>query len=364
MSAPESDSATSNGASEALPWLAPLLRHALQTQRAHAVLLQGPGNVGQLDLAVALARAWLCESDAMPLPDRPCGHCASCRLMAARAHPDLLVVLPQALREPLGWRLGKEDFDSDGEGKASKKKPSKEIRIEEIRAVIAFASITSARGRGKVIVIHPAERMNGIAANGLLKTLEEPAGAARFLLCTSTADTLLPTIRSRCQSFALPLPPNDVAAAWLARAGVAEPELLLAGSGGQPQEALALHGLGLGSSRWRELPPQVAAGNASALQGLPLPLVVDVLQKLAHDAAAVCCGALPRYFPADAVRKPAELARLLHWIAELRRVASHAEHPWSLDLSVESLVAQGAQALQTPRSDGRGGAPASLHSPS
>ena len=354
--------APAGGEAETLPWLAPLLRQALQTQRAHAVLLQGPGNVGQFDLALALAQAWLCEDDATPLPARPCGHCPSCRLVAAHAHADLLVVLPQALREPLGWRLGKDDFDSDGEAKAGKKKPSKEIRIEEIRATLGFASTTSARGRGKVVIIHPAERMNGIAANGLLKTLEEPAGVVRFLLCTRAADALLPTIRSRCQNFALPLPATAIAAAWLGRAGVAEPELLLAASGGQPQEALALHGLGLGSGRWRELPRRVAAGDASALHGLPLPLVVDVLQKLAHDAAAVCCAAPPRYFPAAALGQPAALTGLLRWMRELRRVASHAEHPWSLDLSVESLVAQGAEALQTPRSASGGAPAASLHS--
>ena len=88
------------------------------------------------------------------------------------------------------------------QARGGKKKPSKEIRVEAIRAAIAFATTTSARGRGKVVVVHPAERMNAVAANAFLKTLEEPAGDARFLLCSAAPDSLLPTIRSRCQAVA------------------------------------------------------------------------------------------------------------------------------------------------------------------
>src|SRR4029450_6030709 len=100
-----------------------------------------------------------------------------------------------------------------GADKAGKKKPSKDIRVEDVRAAIALALTTASRGRGKTIVIHPAERMNPIAANAFLKTLEEPAGDARFVLCTSAPEGLLPTIRSRCQSIALALPPAEVATA-------------------------------------------------------------------------------------------------------------------------------------------------------
>ena len=60
-----------------LPWLAAPLREALQTQRAHALLVHGPQGVGQFEMALTLAQAWLCES---PLSDdaaRACGHCAS-----------------------------------------------------------------------------------------------------------------------------------------------------------------------------------------------------------------------------------------------------------------------------------------------
>src|SRR4029450_8090880 len=127
-----------------------------------------------------------------------------------------------------------------GADKAGKKKPSKDIRVEDVRAAIALALTTASRGRGKTIVIHPAERMNAIAANAFLKTLEEPAGDARFLLCTAAPDALAPTIRSRCQAIALDLPSTEVAVAWLRSQGVDEPEVLLTGCGGLPQDVLAL----------------------------------------------------------------------------------------------------------------------------
>jgi hypothetical protein len=62
---------------------------------------------------------------------------------------------------------------------------------------------------------------------------------------------------------------------------------------------------------------------------------------------------VPRYFPRDSVPGGASLGALLRWSRELARVAAEAEHPWSVDLAVESLVGQGREALKTPGSRGR-----------
>jgi DNA polymerase-3 subunit delta' len=333
---------------DTLPWLAAPLRRALETQSAHALLLHGPSGVGQFELAMALAEGWLCESSTVPLGSRPCGVCASCRLVRARAHPDLLVLVPAALRESLGLAAG--EGEEGSEEASGKKKPSKEIRVDEVRVAIAFALTTSARGRGKVVVVHPAERMNPIAANAFLKTLEEPPGNARFLLCSAAPDALLPTIRSRCQALPLKLPEKTDAIAWLTRRGIEEPEILLAACGGQPQEAAARADVGIDAAAWRALPRRIAEGDASALRSWPLPWVVDALQKLCHDAASIAAGATPRYFPVATLPGPGDLDKLLRHGRELARFAAHAEHPWIADLSVESLVAQGREALQTPRS--------------
>jgi DNA polymerase-3 subunit delta' len=324
-----------------LPWLAATLRDTLQTRHAHALLLCGPRGVGQFEFAVALAQAWLCEG--ADVPARPCGQCASCRLVQARTHPDLLVLLPDAMREPLGWEAaGGDEATAD---KGAKTKPSKEIKVEAVRAAVSFAQTTSARGRCKVVVVHPAERMNGVAANTLLKTLEEPPGAARFVLACAEPDALLATIRSRCQAVPMTLPPTDMGIEWLAQHGVAQPAVLLAAAGGQPQEALEWAGQGLDAASWTRLPGWVQAGDASPLAAWPLSRVVDALQKLCHDASCVTAGMAPRYFPAGAAPSGASLSALCAWSTELVRAARHVEHPWHAGLMMESLVRQGQEAL-------------------
>ncbi|MEO6362312.1 MAG: DNA polymerase III subunit delta' [Caldimonas sp.] len=339
-----------------LPWLAAPLSRLLATQSAHALLVHGPAGVGQFELGLALAQAWLCEDLSPPLAQRPCERCASCRLVQARSHPDLIVLVPEALREALGWAAS--EVEDGGEERAGKRKPSKEIRVDAVRGAIEFATTTSARGRGKVVVVHPAERMNEVAANAFLKTLEEPAGDARFVLSSAAPDALLPTIRSRCQAVALPLPPQEESEAWLAGQGVENPGVLLQACGGQPQEVLAWRALGIDAAMWRALPGRVARGEADAFAGWPLALVVEALQKLCHDAMAIACAAAPRYTAAGALAGPSDLRKLLAWAGELRRVARDAEHPWTLGLSVDALVQQGREALKTARSPA-GPAPAS-----
>lgn len=344
----------------AMPWITGPLRRTLASSHAHALLIHGPSGVGQFELALALAAAWLCENASVPLAERPCRTCASCRLIAAGSHPDLVVVVPAALREALGWNAtaeGEEGGESGG-----KKKPSKEIRVEAVRAAIEFATTTSARGRGKYLVLHPVERMNPIAANAFLKTLEEPAGGARFLLCTSAPDRLLPTIRSRCQSVMLSVPPREQAEAWLVTRGVEEPAVLLAASGGQPEEAIALAARGVDAKAWHGLPAQVLRGDATLFQRWPLPIVVETLQKLCHDALSIACGAAPRYFPVNSLPGTSDPVALLHWSRELGRLAGEADHPWSTDLAVENLVEQSREALKTPRSPSREAKALSLNS--
>lgn len=342
----------------ALPWLAGWLASA-RGHDGHALLVHGPQGIGQWELALTLAQAWLCE--AAP-GEQPCGRCASCRLVQARAHPDLQVLLPEVLQAPLGWAADG-DAEAPSERGSKARQPSKDIKVEAVRAAVAFAQTTSARGRAKVLVIHPAERMNGIAANALLKTLEEPPGAARFVLSCAAPDALLPTVRSRCLALALPLPEPAAALAWLAGRGIARPEVLLAATGGQPLEALAWVEQGVDATGWLRLPAQLLAGDASGLAGWPLPRAVDALQKLCHDLSCVHVGAPPRYFPADALAgPPAQLDALLAWSRALAEASRHAEHPWNAALMLDTLVAQGHAACrpaQNARPAGRG---ASVHS--
>ena len=149
-------------------------------------------------------------------PAGACGQCPSCHAIEVRAHTDLCVLMPETIMLELGWPLGEK---AQKEIDDKKRKPSKEIRVEAMRDAVEFAQRTSGRGRGKVVLVYPAERMNHVTANALLKTLEEPAGDVRFVLASEAAHQLLPTIRSRCLGHTMAWPVEDEAVRLAAGAG-------------------------------------------------------------------------------------------------------------------------------------------------
>jgi DNA polymerase III subunit delta' len=325
-----------------LPWLAAPLAQALAHARSHALLVQGPAGVGQLELAVQLARAWLCEANTEG--QAACGACKSCKLMASGTHPDFQLLLPEAqdaaLRESLGL-----PFEEPETPKAGKPKPSREIKVEQVRALLAFAQSTSARGQAKVVVVFPAEALNGIAANTLLKTLEEPSGRLRFALASFDAAALLPTIRSRCQPVPLALPDAATATAWLTAQGVDGAAGLLAATGGRPQEALAWARAGLSDAAWQALPKRLARGEVAALADWAPARVIDALQRLCHDLLRRAHGQPGQFFGTAALPTLRRTAPLLAWEAELRRAARHADHPLNASLWTEALVARARAAV-------------------
>jgi len=329
--------------SEALaPWTARQLQ-ALLAQRGHAWLLQGPSGLGQFELALAMVRAWLCDQ---PTPQGACGHCPSCHGIDVHAHPDLVVLMPETEMLARGWPLPER---AQAEIDDKKRKPSRDIRVDAMREAIEFAQRTSGRGRGKALLIYPAERMNAVTANALLKTLEEPPGDARFVLASDAAHLLLPTIRSRCQAHTLAWPAEAEALAWLAGQGVAAAAApgLLRAAGGRPAAALALAGEADGARAWAELPQALSRGDASALAGLPVPAVAR-LQKLCHDLLARQVGAPPRFF--DAADLPARAlspAALTRWWKQLAESARSAEHPLNPGLVTEFLANAARQALNS-----------------
>jgi DNA polymerase III subunit delta' len=339
-----------------LPWLAEPLARVLATHRGHALLVQGHAGAGVLPFVLSLAQGWLCESDPATSPAHgACGRCASCRLVHSRAHPDLQVLLPQALRREHEWLVATDLSETE----AKKPKPSRQIRIDEVRAVIDAVLKTSARGRGKVVVLQPAEAINAQAANALLKTLEEPPAGTRLVLACSDASLLLPTIRSRCQLVPLLPPPREAALAWLGGRGVAEPAVMLAAAGGLPLDVLDLAAAGIDATRWRAVPTSLARGQAGALQGLPLPRVLEALAKLCHDAMAQAAGGAGRYFPADAMPPPASMTALAAWSRDLARITRFDEHPWNEPLLLDALVAAAARALRPADADPADRGPAS-----
>jgi DNA polymerase-3 subunit delta' len=333
-----------------LSWLQQQLG-SLMAQRGHALLLAGPSGLGQYDLALALARAWLCEQ---PTEQGACGHCGSCHAIDVRTHADLCVLMPETLCAELGWPL---DEGAQKEIDDKKRKPSKLIRVEAAREAVAFTQFTRSRGNTKVVLVYPAERMNNEAANTLLKTLEEPVGEVRFVLATEASHQLLPTIRSRCLTHTMAWPQPDEALQWLQAQAVGsgknsaatmpagQGSVWLQAAGGRPDDALEWARSGLPASAWTELPQSLARGDWSALADWPAARQLAVLQKLCHDLMAVSAGAPPRYFRSEHLPRPPRPAVLSQWFRELLAAARTVEHPFNPGLMQEAWAARTRQVL-------------------
>lgn len=323
------------------PWIAHQLE-GLLAQRGHAWVLQGPSGLGQYELALALASAWLCEQ---PTGQGACGQCPSCHAIEVRTHADLAVLMPETFMLDLGWPLSEKAQD---EIDKKSRKPSKEIRVDAMRDVVEFAQRTDARGRGKAVLVFPAERMNAVTANALLKTLEEPPGDVRFVLATEAAHQLLPTIRSRCQTHTMVWPDAAQALAWLAGQGIdaAVAEALLRTAGGRPENVFRQHGAGLTPAWWAALPKAMLQGDASHLSELSPAQAIDALQKLCHDLVLRSSGAEPRFFMASQLPAcQASVMTLTDWFKRLMQSARTAEHPFNAGLMLEALANDAQQAL-------------------
>lgn len=204
---------------------------------AHAWLIHGMPGIGKLEFARAAAASLLCES---PVQQFACGHCAACTWVASGNHPDLRRVRPEAIAVQEGAASGDGMDEGAGEGGAAKRAPSKEIRIDQIRALESWFNTATHRGGWRVALVYPAQALNVISANALLKVLEEPPPNTVFLLVVDAPDRLLPTLVSRCRRLPLPAPGPEPSLRWLREQGVSTPEDWLAAAGGAPLAAWRL----------------------------------------------------------------------------------------------------------------------------
>lgn len=162
-----------------------LLRHALVSKRLHhAYLFEGIDGIGKSTCAKALFAALNCEIP--PLPGDACGTCSSCRKIHSGTHPDLILV---------NMTLG---------GLA-----------EEIGQLLRRLSYPAHEGKATLVLFDPADQFSAptalVAANRLLKALEEPIANTYFVFVTQNAQNLLPTMRSRMQRLRFtPLPDATV----------------------------------------------------------------------------------------------------------------------------------------------------------
>lgn len=185
-----------------------ILRHALEHRRvAHAYLFEGPEGIGKRLMALALARALLCKTGT------GCGDCPPCRKVDHNNHPDIHLL--------------------DAEGAV--------IKIDQVRALQQELALRPLEGRYKLCLIDGAEKFNPAAANALLKTLEEPQPNTVIILLSSHPESLLTTIRSRCQRLPFQrLPQKRLTSILANRLDLAESEaaILAALSDGSFKKAL------------------------------------------------------------------------------------------------------------------------------
>jgi DNA polymerase-3 subunit delta' len=298
----------------------------------HALLLNGRPGIGKTVFARALARWLLCEGARSKLA--ACGECEACRWFDLGNHPDFRQVEPDFLSA----RADEDDAER-------RKEPSRQIRIEQVRALQDFLGVGTHRAGLRIALIRPAEAMNAATANALLKSLEEPAAGTLFLLVSSRPARLLPTLRSRCQTINLPTPDVAAATEWLHAQQLSDAEAALAHCGYAPLAAIEAAAQMQQRDRLLE---QLARGVADPLaltdacEGVEPLQVIDWLQKWVYDLAAVRFTGAARYHPRAAAgigRIAARLAlpRLFTFQRELARARAVAQHPLNPRLFLETL---------------------------
>ena len=203
-------------------------RYFKDKRLAHAVLLSGPEDIGKLEFCLAYIQRLNCTNPT--LDDHACGSCRDCQLFSANTHPDIRLI-----------NANDDDLD---------KNKVEQVKVDDVRDINQFIMLSRQQGEYKVVCINYAETMNINAANALLKTLEEPPQNSILFLISHRADSLLPTIKSRCQIWKFNLPGEAESLAWLTQQKADDkwPSLLKV-AGFRPLLALELQQSGLGEDR-------------------------------------------------------------------------------------------------------------------
>lgn len=298
-----------------------------------ALLLHGARGVGKQRVALWLAQLLVCER---PTESGPCGSCAPCRMALGVEHPDLHWYFPLPRpKNAAGDRLvealeqARLEEIADIRTRSLRASHSDEVRglyLATVRSIRAKAHKRPVMAKGPVFIVGEAELLvpqesSPEAANALLKLLEEPPGAARFILTSSEPGRLLPTIRSRTVPLHLGPLPTATVADFLARDPEVDPEKASwAAALGQGSVGRALGFLPTGEERGplerlrrRAFEIVAAAMGPGASEGYGVALgfppagarglvdLFDFVEEWLRDLAAVAGGATASVLNHDAV---------------------------------------------------------------
>jgi DNA polymerase III delta' subunit len=157
-----------------------ILHRALKHKKLpNSLLFAGPPGIGKKQTALVVAKALNClkkTSDA-------CEECAHCHAINNGNFPDVMVILPA------------KDM----------------LKIDQMRLLKDTAYLKPMAGRKRVFIVCDAEKMNDEASNSLLKVLEEPPPFSHIIMVTTNPYRIIPTLKSRCQTFQFsPIPKEDI----------------------------------------------------------------------------------------------------------------------------------------------------------
>ena len=136
---------------------------------SHAYLFSGPRGSGKTTIARLFAKAINCEDQSF---FEPCNKCSSCLEIMGAKSMDLI------------------EIDA-----------ASHTGVDDIRELIEGIKFAPIKSKYKIFIVDECHQLSKSAANALLKTLEEPPSHAVFLLATTEAHKMIPTITSRCQRF-------------------------------------------------------------------------------------------------------------------------------------------------------------------
>lgn len=328
------------------PWQLDVARKWLSepARFAHAWLIQGMAGIGKTQFAKAGAAALLCDGS---YDGQACGQCQSCLWVRSGNHPDLRLIRPEAIHV----------IEDPEYVVPSGKNPSKHIRVEQLRELSSWFTTATHRGGYRVAVIYPAEQLNPISANALLKILEEPPGQTVFLLVTENSDDLLPTIVSRCRRLVMQAPSTDQSVRWLQQQGVQQPNEWLAAVAGAPVAAWNtsqqqpapypawLHDL---CQHLLSRSPKAVLQLAPSLEAQAQGEWIDVLQRFYVDLQLKAQGLPPRYYPGldsmlgDLTQRVPQtvIQQQWKWLIHQRQTV---DHPLNIKLLVHTALERIAQ---------------------